>query len=84
MILAEVTGVTREIEKNIFWIFSQYYPLAGYYVLFYYIDEIQGVPKNMGIQWRIRYRLCYELALQYLISKALILICLLEFILWKM
>ena len=23
---------------------------------------IQGVPKNMGIQWRIRYRLCYELA----------------------
>ena len=24
---------------------------------------VQGVPKNMGIQWRIRYRLCYELAL---------------------
>ena len=24
---------------------------------------IQGVPKNMGIQWRIEYRLCYELAL---------------------
>ena len=21
---------------------------------------IQGVPKHMGIQWRIRYRLCYE------------------------
>ena len=21
---------------------------------------IQGVPKNMGIQWRIGYRLCYE------------------------
>ena len=25
-------------------------------------EYIQGVPKNMGIQWRIRYRLCYELA----------------------
>ena len=24
---------------------------------------IQGVPINMGIQWRIRYCLCYELAL---------------------
>ena len=24
---------------------------------------IQGVPKNMGIQWRIGYRFCYELAL---------------------
>ena len=24
---------------------------------------LQGVPKNMGIQWQIRYRLCYELAL---------------------
>ena len=24
---------------------------------------VQGVPKNMGIQWRIRYRLCYELAI---------------------
>ena len=24
---------------------------------------VQGVPINMGIQWRIRYRLCYELAL---------------------
>ena len=24
---------------------------------------IQGVPINMGIQWRFRYRLCYELAL---------------------
>ena len=34
----------------------------------------------MGIQWRIGYRLCYEIALQYLISKALILLCLLEFI----
>ena len=42
--------------------------------------DIQGVPKNMGIQWRIRYRLCYELPLQYLISKAIILLCLLEFI----
>ena len=21
---------------------------------------VQGVPKNMGIQWRIVYRLCYE------------------------
>ena len=27
------------------------------------IEVLQGVPKNMGIQWRIRYRLCYELAL---------------------
>ena len=26
-------------------------------------SSIQGVPKNMGIQWRIEYRLCYELAL---------------------
>ena len=26
-------------------------------------DNTQGVPINMGIQWRIRYRLCYELAL---------------------
>ena len=26
-------------------------------------NKVQGVPKNMGIQWRIRYRLCYELAL---------------------
>ena len=25
--------------------------------------NVQGVPKNVGIQWRIRYRLCYELAL---------------------
>ena len=25
--------------------------------------NIQGVPKNMGIQWRIGYRLCYELAM---------------------
>ena len=25
--------------------------------------NIQGVPKNTGIQRRIRYRLCYELAL---------------------
>ena len=24
---------------------------------------VQGVPINMGIQWRIRYRLCCELAL---------------------
>ena len=38
---------------------------------------------NMGIQWRIRFRLCYELALQYMISKVIILLCLLEFILWK-
>ena len=38
---------------------------------------IQGVPKNMGIQWRIRYRLCYELALIPNFK------CLLEFILWK-
>ena len=37
----------------------------------------------MGIQWRIRYRLCYELALRYLILKAIILLCLLEFMLWK-
>ena len=28
-----------------------------------HIDFIQGVPKNMGIQLRIGYRLCYELAL---------------------
>ena len=28
----------------------------------------------MGIQWRIRYRLCFELALKYLISKAIILL----------
>jgi len=33
----------------------------------------------MEIQWRIRYRLCYELALQYLVSKALILLSLLEY-----
>ena len=26
-------------------------------------NQIQGVPENMGIQWKIRYRLCYELAL---------------------
>ena len=26
-------------------------------------EPIQGVPMNMGIQWRIGYRLCYELAL---------------------
>ena len=26
-------------------------------------SNVQGVPKNMGIQWRIRYRLWYELAL---------------------
>ena len=45
---------------------------------------IQGVPKHMGIQWRIGYRLFYELALQYLISKAIILFCLLEFILWSL
>ncbi len=25
--------------------------------------QVQGVPINMGIQRRIRYRLCYELAL---------------------
>ena len=25
--------------------------------------NVQGVPKNVGIQWRIRYRLCYQLAL---------------------
>ena len=25
--------------------------------------NLQGVPKNMEIQWRIWYRLCYELAL---------------------
>ena len=25
--------------------------------------NVQGVPINMGIQWRIRHRLCYELAL---------------------
>ena len=49
----------------------------------FYTVEIQGVPKNMGIQWRIGYRLCYELALYYLISKAIIVSCLLEFILWK-
>ena len=35
----------------------------------------------MGIQWRIRYRLSCELP--YLISKAIILLFLLEFILWK-
>ena len=45
--------------------------------------NVQGVPKNMGIQWRIRYSLCCELALQYLISKAMILLCLLKCILWK-
>ena len=45
--------------------------------------NVQGVPKNMGIQWRIRYSLCCELTLQYLISKALILLCLLKCILWK-
>jgi len=28
-----------------------------------YSGQLQGVPKNMGIQWRIVYRLCYELAL---------------------
>ena len=27
-----------------------------------YYQIIQGVPKNMGIQWRIVYRFCYELA----------------------
>ena len=27
------------------------------------IKIIQSVPRNMGIQWRIGYRLCYELAL---------------------
>ena len=26
------------------------------------IFVLQGVPKNMGIQWRIRFRICYELA----------------------
>ena len=36
------------------------------------IKIIQSVPRNMGIQWRIGYRLCYELALYYLISKAII------------
>ena len=40
------------------------------------------MPIDMGIQWRIRYRLCYKLALLFLISKD-ILLCLLEFILWK-
>ena len=44
---------------------------------------IQDNTINMGIQWRIRFRLCYELALQYMISKVIILLCLLEFILWK-
>ena len=34
----------------------------------------------MGIQGQIQYGLCYELALQYLISKAIILLCLPEFI----
>ena len=36
--------------------------------------------KKIGIQWRIRYRLCYELALLYLISKDIKLLCLPEFI----
>ena len=27
------------------------------------VIQVQGVRKNMGIQWRIWYRLCYELAL---------------------
>jgi len=38
---------------------------------------------NMGIQWRFRYRLGYELALQYQISKAIILLCLLKIYLMK-
>ena len=47
--------------------------------LFYFCIIIKLIYRvsqtNMGIQWRIRYRLCYELAI--------ILLCLLEFILWK-
>ena len=27
------------------------------------VCKVQGVPKNMGIQWRIWYRLCNELEL---------------------
>ena len=30
-------------------------------------SDVQGVPKNMGIQWLIRYCLCYELQQQYLV-----------------
>ena len=47
------------------------------------ILKVQDVPINMGMQWRIQDGLCYELALQYLILKVIILLCLLEFILLK-
>ena len=31
----------------------------NFYLKYYWCCIIQGVPINMGIQWRIRYRLCY-------------------------
>ena len=42
------------------------------YPFYTYVCIIQGVQKDMGIQWRIQYRLCFELALPYLFSKAII------------
>ena len=42
---------------------------------------IHGVPKNMGIQWRIRYRLCYELASNF--ESHNIIMSAIRVILWK-
>ena len=51
--------------------FNNHQQLQDSFIFNHIYIYIQGVPKNMGIHWRIRYRHCYELAWQYLISKAI-------------
>ena len=61
----------------------QRYPLNLWLTLVCKLLYIQGVPINMGIQWRIRYRLCSRTSIVMPISKAIILLCLLKVLLWK-
>ena len=50
---------------------------------FHFKHKIQGVTTNIGIQRRIRNRLCKELALCYLIFMVKIMLRLLEYIFCK-